>query len=196
MQIVSQIENAAVDALREAATDFRVDTIESYGGQLDDDTLEWVRSLPAIWVVFAGAEKPTPKNAERTKWLYSGTFTVFCAQRNLSGNKALRQGDAANPGVYALMELANAALVGNDLGLPIEAFAPGKVQTLVSTVVNRDAVMVYGLHFHTKWVVDAVKPELLPEGTLKTIGLEYFLKPGDEVADAADEVTTTVSTTP
>ena len=54
MQMVSAIENQMVAALKAAATSFRVPTIESYAGQLDDDALEWVRQLPAIWVVFAG----------------------------------------------------------------------------------------------------------------------------------------------
>lgn len=191
MQIVSEIENASVAALQAAATAFRVDTIESYGGQLDDELLEWVRRLPAIWVVFAGADKPVAKNTAKTQWLYSATFTVFVAQRNLAGNKALRQGDANNPGTYALMALANAALLGKDLGLAIEAFQPGPVRSVFSAVVNRDAVMVYALNFQTRFVVNAVQPELLPEGHLEQIGLQYFLKTGDNVADAADELTIT-----
>jgi len=191
MEMVSRIENAMVEALQAAATSFRVDSIESYGGQLDDEALEWIRRLPAIWVVFAGADKPKAENTARTKWRYTATFTSFHAQRNLGGNKAMRQGDARNPGVYALMQLANVAFLRKDLGLPIQEFAPGAVRTVFSTVVNRDAVMVYAMNWHTEWIETTTEPELLPSGELQHIGLQYFLKPGDNTADAADLVTTT-----
>lgn len=190
MQMISQIENAMVAALVAAASAFRVDTIESYGGQLDDDTLEWIRRLPAIWVVFAGGAEPKPAGTEKGKWLYQGTFTVFCGQRNLKGNKALRQGDATNPGVYALMQVAKVALLHKDLGLAIKEFKPGAIRPVTSLVVNNDAVMVYAMNWATEWFELADVPELLPEGDLVTIGLEYFIKPGDDVADTADQITT------
>ena len=186
MQIVSQVENAMVAALKAAATAFRIDTIESYGGQLDDDLLEWVRRLPALWVVFGGAAKPTRVATHRRKWRYQGTFTVFAAQRNLAGNKALRQGDANNPGLYALMQIAHQALLARDLALPISPFEPGEVRLVTSFVANRDAVMAYALNWHTEWVVEAAEPDLVPPGELHTLGLQYFLQPGDATADAAD----------
>lgn len=190
MQMVSRIENAMVAALKDAATGFRIPTIESYGGQLDDDTFEWVRVLPAMWVVFAGCEKPEPYGTGRNKWRFNGTFTVFCGQRNLAGNKALRQGDATNPGVYALMQVAMAALLNKDLALPIDALKPGAVKPTTSAIVGRDAVMVYAMNWTCAWI-ETVPEGLTPEGVLATIGLEYFLKPGDDLADAADVVTTT-----
>lgn len=192
MQRIAQIENAMVTALRAAAAaaSFRVDTIESYGGQLDDDLLEWVRRLPAIWVVFSGLGKPKAVDASLTRWRYSATFTVFCAQRNLGGNQALRQGDARNPGVYALMQLVTSVLLRRDLGLPIAEFNPGEVRTIVSTVVGHDGVMAYGMNWETAWIETLQPTELTPEGWLDSIGLKYFLKPGDNVADAADEITT------
>ena len=192
MQRVSEIENAVVQALQAGrdAAGFRVDTIESYGGQLDDDTLEWVRRLPAIWVVFSGVDKVRAIDAGKRRWAYQGSFTVFCAQRNLAGNEAVRQGDARNPGVYALMQLARVALLGRDLGLTIDAFAPGPVKVVSSLVVNRDAVMVFGMTFTTVWIETVQEPALTPEGELITIGLQYFLKPGDDLVDAADTITT------
>ena len=44
----------------------------------------------------------------------------------------------------------------------------------------------------TKSTLLAEVPELLPSGELVTLGLSYFLKPGDAVADAADTLTTTL----
>lgn len=192
MQIVSDIETAMVSALRATADagSFAVPTIESYGGQLDDDTLEWVRVLPALWVVFAGADKPKRESTSAKTWRFTGTFTVFAAQRNLAGNQALRQGDARNPGVYALMQLGLAALLGKDLGLAIQALQPGAVRTVFSGVVNRDAVMVYAANWHCDWITSATESALTPDGDLVTLGLEYLLKPGDNVADAADQLTT------
>lgn len=191
MQMVSSIENSMVAALKAAATSFRVETIESYAGQLDDDLLDWVRALPAMWVVFAGAGEPQPVASNHGKWRFKGEFIVFCGQRNLAGNQAVRQGDARNPGVYALMELAAAALLNKDFGLAITPLKPGPITTATSQVVSRDSVMVYGMRWRTEWVQAEQVLELSPAGVLASIGLEYFLKPGDQVADAADLVTTT-----
>ncbi len=195
MQMVAQVENAIVAALKTAATGFTglpQASIESYGGQLDDETFEWVRTLPAVWAVFAGVPaKPTRHGTARDKWLFPATFTVFCGQRNLAGNQRLRQGDARNPGVYALLQLVREALLGQDLGLPIEPFEPGALRVTTSVVINRDGVMVYAFDWHTRWVETTQAAPLAPEGWLDRIGLQYFLKPGDAVADAADELTTT-----
>lgn len=192
MQMVSRIENAMVDALRAAAglASFRVPTIESYGGQLDDDLLEWVRVLPAMWVVFAGTDKPKAESVSKSRWRYSGTFTVFHAQRNLAGNRAVRQGDATNPGVYALMQLAAGTLLGRDLGLDIKELQPGSVSTVFSGIVNRDAVMVYATNWHAEWIETVPPPAAEPEGYLETLNLKYFLEPGDDQADAEDAITT------
>lgn len=194
MQMVAQIENAVVAALKAAATGFAglpQGSIESYGGQLDDETFEWVRSLPAVWVVFSGVPgKPARHGTARDKWLFTGTFTVFCGQRNLADNKRLRQGDAKNPGVYALLQLVREALLGQDLGLAIEPFEPGPVRVSTSVVVNRDGVMVYAGDWTTRWVETTEAAPLAPEGWLDRIGLQYFLKPGDDAADAADVITT------
>lgn len=196
MQMVAQVENAVVAALKAAATGFAglpQNSIESYGGQLDDETFEWVRTLPAVWVVFSGVPgKPARHGTERHKWLFPATFTVFCGQRNLAGNKRLRQGDANNPGVYALLQLVREALLGQDLGLAIDPFEPGPIRVTTSVVVNRDGVMVYAGDWTTKWVETAQAAPLAPEGWLDRIGLNYFLTPGDDTVDAADLVNTIV----
>ncbi|MGC4076285.1 MAG: DUF1834 family protein [Rubrivivax sp.] len=194
MQMVSQVEDAIVAALRAAATGFsglRPAAIESYGGQLDDETFEWIRTLPGMWVVFSGVpSKPTRIDTARNKWLYPATFTVFCGQRNLAGNRRLRHGDAHNPGVYALLQIVREALLGQDLGLEIDPFQPGPIRVTTSVVVNRDGVMVYASDWTTKWVETTETAPAEPAGWLDRIGLQYFLKPGDSVADAADVVTT------
>lgn len=194
MQMVAQVENAIVAAIKAAATGFSglpQGSIESYGGQLDDETFEWVRTLPGVWVVFSGVPgKPARYDTARDKWVFPATFTVFCGQRNLAGNKRLRQGDAKNPGVYALLQLVREALLGQDLGLPIEAFEPGPVRVTTSVVVNRDGVMVYASDWTTRWVETAQTAPLAPEGWLDRIGLKYFLEPGDDVHDAEDVITT------
>lgn len=190
MQIVAQIENAMVAALQGAAvaSGVRVD-IESYGGQLDDDLAEWVRRVPAIWVVFGGAEAPTAVATSKDKWKFRGTFTTFCAQRNLAHNKAQRQGDANNPGVYALMQLTKAALLNKDLALPIKHFAPGRIRTVASVMFNRESAMVYAVDWITEWIEQATAETFAPEGWLNTTALQFFLKPGDDLADMEGTVT-------
>ena len=61
--------------------------------------------------------------------------------------------------------------------------------------MNRDAIVVYAQEFHSEWQEVFEQESATPDGTLQTIGMNYFLKPQHNVntdpADKTDVITTT-----
>ncbi len=186
---VRQIELAMRERLRELLTPAGV-TVESYGAQLDDETFAYVRTLPAQWVTF-DAITSVKKTGKRT-YIYSANFEVLSAQRHLNDNDR-RLNDASadqDVGVYELIERAKLALSGQKLGLAIQQLEPGAVRSVAKTMAGRDAVAIYAQQFSTSWMEELPPEELMRPGELVTVGLNYLIKPGDEVTDTSDLVTT------
>jgi hypothetical protein len=114
---------------------------------------------------------------------------VFCAQRHLVENaRRLNATQAADIGVYELLEDNKLLLANQKLGLAIQPLTPGAVRAVMKGQAQRDAVAVYSQVFRTRWI------ETLPEGAasdadLLRIGLDYLLKPGDDETDSSDLLT-------
>jgi phage gp37-like protein len=180
---VRQIEQAIVAQLR-TARPYAGLLVESYGAQLDDELFEWVRKLPASGVTFDAIGET--KRVSRREFLVTGTFEVFCAQRHLVENaRRLNAAQAADIGVYELLEDNKLLLANQKLGLAIQPLTPGAVRAVMKGQAQRDAVAVYSQVFRTRWI------ETLPEGAasdadLLRIGLDYLLKPGDDETDSSD----------
>ena len=87
--MITEIENALVDRLTRGLGQL-ANTVKSYGGELDDESLGTGR-LPMVLVTFGGAriEQMTVRgNAFRT----TAKFVVIVAVRSLRSNQAARQG--------------------------------------------------------------------------------------------------------
>jgi phage gp37-like protein len=183
---VRQIEEAMVTRLR-TERPYAGLLVESYAAQLDDDLFEWVRKLPATWVTFDSISET--KRISRRELLVTGAFEVLCAQRHLVENaRRLNATQAADIGLYELLEDNKLLLVNQKLGLGIQPLTPGAVRPVMKGQAQRDAVAVYAQMFRTKWI------ETLPEGAqddvdLLRIGLDYLIKPGDEDVDSSDLLT-------
>ncbi len=182
--MLAAIETAIIDRIKGAGLAY-LRTVESYGGQFDDDTFDVIRVLPAIWVTFAGSGKPEQKS-ER-KFTTPATFAVMCCARSTRSERTTRHnGPAGEVGVYQMLTDIRQLLMMQDLGLAIDHFRPGATRTLYNTALRNSGLAVFSQEWHTKYV------ELAPAETsvdLKRIGLNYPLKPGDDVADASDLVT-------
>lgn len=163
---------------------------ESYGGQLDDELFAWVRSLPAVWVTFDAVTEF--KRVGRHTFKARGTFEVLVAQRNLVQDDRRLNDDTKgrDVGAYELVEQNKLALINQDLGLAIQPVSPGAIRSVMKGVVNREAITVLAQSFSTEWMEEYPDPDLVPGGELVTVGLEYLLKPGDDVTDTSDLVTT------
>lgn len=181
---IAQIEQGIVQRLQAGLPGVQV---ESYAGQLDDDALEWIRRLPAVWVTFDRAA--TVKRTGARSWHYAGRFVVLAAQRALRGEPTRRLGTGADAGVYQLLEDAKQLLANQTLGLAIEALDPGAITPVLQARFAAEAIAVFSQAYDCAWAETVPAPALTPEGELQGVGLRYYLKPGDDQPDAEDRVT-------
>lgn len=209
MPIITAVELAIVARLR-LGLGKMVKSVETYGGELDDDSDEVVRRFPAAWVTFGGVRDTRPRSTSRTQWRAEGLFAVMVGARSVRNEQAARHGGparhevGANTLIYAVRRL----LAQQDLGLPIDHLAPGRIRTLRHVMLSREAFACYALEFGTAWMedvlpngkfaepVDPGHPDHVFEeydGKLGTpdpdwlrTGLAYHLQPDDGKADAED----------
>lgn len=182
--MIDVIEDAILAAIRNATGMDYLKTIATYGGELDDDLNNVVRSFPAIWVVFGGSGKPVKLGVE--KWKTPATFVTMVATRNIRNEDAARKGGAVEIGTYEMIKHVKTLMLGQDFGLPIERFEPGAVRTLYNTKIRASGLSVFSLEWTTAYIDRLPTKE---EGELLKVGLNYFIKPGDDVVDATDLVT-------
>lgn len=182
--MIDAIENAILDAIKNASGMEYLKTIATYGGELDDDLNNVVRSFPAVWVVYGGSGKPKKIGLE--KWLTPATFVTMVAARNLRNEAAARKGGAMEVGTYQMLAHVKTLMLGQDFGLAIERFEPGAVRTLYNTKIRASGLSVFSLEWTTAFIEKVPTPD---EAGLLKVGLNYFIKPGDDDVDASDLVT-------
>lgn len=181
--MIAEIEDAIIKTLKEASALGYLKGVASYGGELDDDIGEVVRALPAVWVVFGGSDKPEKLGAE--KWKVPCRFVTMVAARSVRNEAATRKGDKLNAGSYQMLAHVQTLLLNNDFGLAIERLQPGRVQTQYNTKVRGQALSVFSQEWQTAYML---KTPQLEEVNLLKVGLNYYIKPGDETVDATDIV--------
>lgn len=181
--IITAIEDGVIAAIRRARI-VGDNEVNSYAGEFDDDVFESIRKFPAAWVTFGGASKPKRFGAK--KWRYDAVFVIIVAARSVRNESAARKGDPGSLGAYQLLDHVHKALLNQDFALPILEFQPGAVKTLLNSRLRNDAIAAYTQEWHTAWI-EVVPPEA-GEMWLRQ-GLNYYLKPGDDNADATDLVT-------
>ena len=164
--MITEIENALVDRLTRGLGQL-ANTVKSYGGELDDESLGTGR-LPMVLVTFGGAriEQMTVRgNAFRT----TAKFVVIVAVRSLRSNQAARQGGVdkrevgANQLIYAVRRLLDTQRLG---GL-VKPLKPLAIRTLFNNAQFRtEKVTAYAIEYEA--VFDDVAPleeGLFPEET-------------------------------
>ncbi len=182
--MIEQIEQAIIDKLRSSELMKCVKAIESYGGQLDDQTFDVVRTLPCVWVVYGGSAKPERHGAE--KWKVPCSFAVMYAARSVRSEKAARRGTPNEIGTYAMLEAGRVMLANEDFGLEIARLQPGAVTSLYNTRLRSGAMSVFAQQWMTYYLAKTPTPD---DKELLKLGLNYYLKPGDDNVDASDVVT-------
>jgi phage gp37-like protein len=140
-----------------------VKTVESYGGQFDDEGLKHVaKVMPALYVSFVGHKNPKAKNVAGDILGMPATFTVFVVTRNVASEAAGRRGTVREVGAYQLIEAVRRLLVNQDFGLTIEKVKVGPVQLLGNVKIGGQGLTVYGCGFETRWVEHLQKDGGLP----------------------------------
>ena len=145
----------------------RVDIAEAHGAL----------AMPAIDILVGGGG--FAKVAQKYK-IKANVFVVVTF-RNLRSVKDRRQG------VYPLLEAVVALLAGHSLGLAIDPLVPKRLDNITEKEEAEDGRIVFQLEFETGFVIEKLSDEEITD--LIALGLNYYLTPGDETADATDLVT-------
>jgi phage gp37-like protein len=198
--MIAAIEDAIIGQIKTAAAalpglGYTINSVASYGGELDGDLAQVVRSFPGVWVTYTGSGKPRPYSLEKSKWVVPVTFAVMVGARNVRGERATRHGlsvggQTAEVGVYQMLDDIGLLLINQDFGLAIKRLAPGATRTLYNTKLNNQALAVFAREWHTEYIeaqpsvpIDVTNPDWL------RLGINYYLTPGDALPDASDLTT-------
>lgn len=191
------IEDAIKARIKQASASgelgYKIPSVATYNGEFDDleSLAKALRTLPAVWVVLASSGKPERKGAD--KWKVPVTFAVMVGARNVRSDHAARCDSQTvyglEPGTYRLQQDMWDLFVGQDLGLAIANFTPGSLEIVLQTRLQNSGVSVLGLKLDTHYTrTGKATKDAANAPELKTVGLNYFLKPGDNIPDATDMV--------
>jgi len=154
--VITEIENALVDRLTRGLGQL-ANTVKSYGGELDDESLGTGR-LPMVLVTFGGA-RIEPMSVRGNAFRTSAQFVVIVAVRSLRSNQAARQGGVdkreigANQLIYAVRRLLDTQRLG---GL-VKPLKPLAIRTLFNNVQFRsEKVTAYAIEYEAAF--DDVAP--------------------------------------
>lgn len=136
-------------------------------------------AVPKVDVVVGGGG--FVKSAQRYK-LTASVYVIVTFQ-NLRSEQNRRQG------VYPILEAIVATLVGRTFGLNIDGLVPKRLDNITTEDEAKDGRILYQIEFETGFTIEPMSDEQV--GDLLTIGLNYYLKPGDDTADASDLVSLT-----
>ncbi|MDB5802268.1 MAG: hypothetical protein JWL63_3207 [Rhodocyclales bacterium] len=179
---------ARVNAVNDGRLGYRIATLDTYGGEFDEDLPKVIRRFPGLWVVYAGSGKPEPINTARTKWRMPATFAVLVGAQTLRGEGATRRGleaggEVRQVGTYRMLRDVRRLFVAQDLGLAMRPFAPGAVKTLFNTRLNSQGLSVFSQEWHTSFIIDQV-PDPCDAGWFDEVGINLHLTPDDGEADS------------
>lgn len=191
--MIGAIEQAIVERIMGASTagalGYPLATVASYGGELDDLAMA-VRAFPAVWVAFAGERRAEVLGGGEFR--HEGIFTLFIGTRSRRGDRAARHGVEGEPGSLQILEDVRAILLGDQLGLAIEPFAPVQVRSVSQTA----QASIYACDLMTRWVSGSAAGFDDDAADFLRFHADYDIPPHGNVtaplpageADAADDV--------
>lgn len=194
-----QVEDAIIARIKAAASatpglGYKLPTVESYGGELDENLEAVIRKFPAVWVTFAGCKASVKAKTAGDKWKTQATFVTMCGARNVRGERATRQGVKVGGvikevGVYQMLKDVAALLSGNDLGLQITRLQPGAIRTLFNTKIGNQGLAVFAREWHCEFTEGQPREQIDPSsGDFLKFGIGYYSQPDDGVADVSSVV--------
>ncbi|MEW6595653.1 MAG: phage protein Gp37 [Thermodesulfobacteriota bacterium] len=90
-------------------------------------------------------------------------------------------------GVYLILQGIIQTLLLQQLGLAIKPIVPTSWRNTTTEEYREQGLIVYSLELATSYVISKLDDEATVD--LLTVGLNYYLKPGDDTVDASDTVT-------
>lgn len=188
--MIGELEDAVVARIKAAQAaglwPYKLPTIDTYGGQIAEDTQSTFR-FPAVFVAFTRMKKKG-QLGERTRKV-DVHLVVYVAARNPRNERATRQGDMHEPGSFQIAEDLIALLENQRLGMSMTQ--PLSVEEIETIFVARQsdgakAESILALPFTCEFSWQAALPEcanVTPDDWLET-GQTFYLTPDDGVADA------------
>lgn len=170
MDMLTDIEQGALDLLTT-----KIEGIRAAGIQKDARTLFVAPSI-ACACLDGDMEKIT-----NVTWKQNVILSVLITFKDLQGEEKRRKG--VNPIVTAVIQF----LLLQDFGLDIKRLAPLRFRDVTTTDDYTEGKIRYLVQFATSYTITKQSDEEVTD--LLTIGLNYYLKPGDEIVDATDTVT-------
>ncbi len=191
--MLGELEDAILARIRlfneQPGAPYRLRTIESYGGQLDEDTQETYQS-PAIFVVLAGMQT-LARVSERTS-RDKLDVDIYCVAYNNRNERSRRQGDKTEVGSYQLAEDVRALLENQKLGQPIKPlrFSSLRPEFVARKQDGQQARSILRLSFSTEVVIEAALPDCIhpTPDMLAGISSGFYVRPGGEVPFAQTQV--------
>lgn len=187
MLIYAQLEDAVIARIQAAsdsnALGYRLASIGSYGGEFDDEIFfTQFRKFPAIWVTVGG---DTPKKIGAKSWECTLKLAVMVGARNVRGERFTRHGSVGEVGTYQMAQDVRDILIGQSFNGMVSALDLGPQRTLFNTRMGNEARSVISQELTARYTY-RMPEEVVGEYT--GINQRYYLKPGDELPDAVDEV--------
>ncbi|MDP3841055.1 MAG: DUF1834 family protein [Oxalobacteraceae bacterium] len=189
--MIGELEDAIVARVNAAQAaglwPYKLLTVDTYGGQIDESTQSTFR-FPAVFVAFTRM-KQQGMLGERSR-LVAVHLVLYVAARNPRNERATRHGDMHEPGSFQIAEDLIALLENQRLGLPMHRpLMHTEIETLFVARKSdgAHAESILAISFECQFAWSAALPEcanVSADDWLKT-GQTFYLKPGDDVADAA-----------
>lgn len=191
-EIEQGIKNAIVALQRPYIT-----SVESYGGEFDEDLKNVVRKFPAIWTTFQGTGKPVQLSAN--KFRLPMVFVTLVGAYSIRNEETARTGIKINDeyiriGTFQLLQDVQSALLNNDLKAfgvnGITPFVFGKIDKIFDRKTQDAAISIFAQQWHTSGILSSPVYEFDPDfkeaNWMQLVNVDYMFKAGDDVADMSD----------
>ncbi|MDR2551450.1 MAG: DUF1834 family protein [Desulfobulbus sp.] len=91
-------------------------------------------------------------------------------------------------GIYQILEGVLRILIWQDLGLAIKPLVPRNWKNTTVEEMRQQGLLAFSLELTTAYTIAQAKDEETAVADLLAVGLNYYLTPGDDIADAVDLV--------
>jgi hypothetical protein len=169
--MLTEIEDAIVELIESkmSATAGMVDVQKGFQGLIK----------PAVYI---STEAATFEKVTQVTFRQTVTVYVDIVFSHLMDERERRKG------VYLIMEGVVQLLLLQDLGLDIKPLIPKSWRNATSEELRKKGLIAFTLELGTSYTISKLDEEATDD--LLSIGLNYYLKPGDDIVDASDVITT------
>lgn len=181
--MIGAIEQAIIGRIKAASDNgvlgYSLRSVDSYSGEFDARIDQAIQKFPAVWVAFAGAERPTTRG--KGAWDWPMRFAVIAAARNRRNERSRRRGDGGDPGSYQVTEDVAALLLGQTFNQGIGPFEPFTIRGIASDETARRKLSIYVLELRV--MVQTTAQNLASDlSDFRTFHADWDLPPVDPAA--------------